>query len=783
MVAKGVLRKLRFRELLYNYKSFISIILIATLCVALFTGLYANYRNFAIKVDIFYNKTNMPDYFVTLTKYDSSDLDFISNIDGVEQAEVRAYLPIQYQTKTVTIIVCDDDSKLSVPIDGYDDGVLVTQNFLNTFNYKVGDSVKVSLPIEQQFTIPSNMVNVGESDYLSNGEIQMSFTITGVMKHPENIENNSIYSGLIYLNSSNFIQAIKDQFSLTYNSIFNNLFSEQINDICQIDNFINQIIIKSNIDVKDEINNYYVDKPSSNLLSLLSRDSFPTNSSIEMDVVQAKQLLFVFPIVFYLVGVLVIITSVKELIHKETKNIGILSQLGFSKVEIITHYSLIAVLLVTIGAILGVILGPSIIPNIMGAKYEILYNLEPCKLPIFYMPYLFCFLIIILVAVFASIIISYQVVNQMPAIILRNEDKIRLKKSNFKARKNLLTLKMSLRSMRINKVRSFMVLIGVMGCSALLVCGFGINDTLNYSVDKELNELIAYDLQVTYDNDLDIQSDKIENVDLYENHSIIALNSDKSYNTSLYIFKSNRQIFKPYIPSDGCMISKRLSRDLGLNIGDSITYIYNNQSFSIKINSIEEFSFTSGIFIEDTTTNFKPNGCYITLKNKDDIDSFKNDLLSKGATSVITNEELATTADNILSGIRAITITVQIFAILLALAVIYNLAQLNFKERIRDIATLKVLGFGKIEIAQILLYEITLLTLFGCIFGMLLGKPLLVLLLEINQTSRFTYIYHVDLVSYLIAIILTLIISVIINLIMTKLSDKIQMVESLKSVE
>ena len=221
-----------------------------------------------------------------------------------------------------------------------------------------------------------------------------------------------------------------------------------------------------------------------------------------------------------------------------------------------------------------------------------------------------------------------------------------------------------------------------------------------------------------------------------------------------------------------------------LSIGDEIEYIYDNESYKLEVKCIEEMSFTSGIFMNAWDyPDYQSNGAYITLKDKTAVAEYKDRLLSMGATSVMTNEELSTQADNILSGIRGITLTVKVFAVLLALVVIYNLAQLNYKERIRDIATLKVLGFGKLEIAQTLLYELTVLTLVGSVLGMFLGKPLLVLLLKINQTSRFTYIYHISIPSYAIAIVLTLIISILINLVITKLSDRIEMVESLKSVE
>lgn len=781
MVGRRILRKARIREVIRNYKSFLSIILIAALCVALFTGLFANYKNFEIKVNRFYDETSMADYFITTKSYDAEDaVNLKREISEIRKIEERIYLPLQHENRTFTLIGADENSEISVPIitEG-ERGVLVSPAFLTNMDCKIGDRITLFLPLELEIPIYPGMVQTGKSDYLSDNKLNLTFTITGVMQHPENIERNSLYSGLIYMSKDCFMQSIYTELEETYVSTV----AERVKDGISLTDFVNQLVILSDDSISDEINSYFIHKDTSNLLSNLARDSFPTNSSIEMDVLQAKQLLFVFPLVFYLVGVLVIITSLKELIHKERKNIGILSALGFSKSEIIMHYSLIAIILVSIGSLAGVLIGPAIIPGIMGRKYNVLYNLPAGNVPFAYVEYLYFFIIIVAVSILSAILVSFKEVNRTPAVILRNNDKKGLRNTKgTSSGKGILPLKMSLRSMRINVVRSCMVLIGVLGCSALLVCGFGIDDTLTYSVDKETKELICYDLMASFDHEPSVPKENIEYIDIFEKHSVIALNGNKSYNTSVYIFEASPHIFKPFIPEEGCMISKRLSEDLKLNIGDTIEYIYNNEAIRLEIKAVEEMSFTSGIFIRHAS-DIQANSAYITLIDKTKTEAFKDELLGLGATSVMTNAELSTQADNILSGIRGITLTVKVFAVLLALVVIYNLAQLNYKERMRDIATLKVLGFGKLEIAQTLLYELTALTLVGSVLGMFLGKPLLVLLLRINQTSRFTYIYHISLSSYAIAIVLTLVISIIINLFITKLSDRIQMVESLKSVE
>jgi len=140
-------------------------------------------------------------------------------------------------------------------------------------------------------------------------------------------------------------------------------------------------------------------------------------------------------------------------------------------------------------------------------------------------------------------------------------------------------------------------------------------------------------------------------------------------------------------------------------------------------------------------------------------------------------------ADEVLSSIRVMTMTIRIFAILLAVVVLYNLALLNFKERTKDIATLKVLGFSRFEIASSFIIEIIALTFFGSLIGLTLGYPLLYAVLSINETPLICYIYHIASNSYLYTVLLTCGTSFAINLFFAFLTNKVRMVESLKSVE
>ena len=154
-----------------------------------------------------------------------------------------------------------------------------------------------------------------------------------------------------------------------------------------------------------------------------------------------------------------------------------------------------------------------------------------------------------------------------------------------------------------------------------------------------------------------------------------------------------------------------------------------------------------------------------------------------GVQSVTTTEDTLQTAEDILATVRIITATVKVFAVLLAVVVLYNLSLLNFRERFRDIATLKVLGIPNGQIAASLIWESMALTLVGTLIGLPLGYPVMVLMLTINQTELLTFLYLIQPLSYLISAAITLVTSFAVNFLLGKRVRKVKMIESLKSVE
>lgn len=795
----NILRKLRFRELKSNLKNYLSVILIALLSVALFTGLSSNHDKLEASKNDLYQKSNMGDYFVTTSGYDSldefnTDDDFLKTLSS--NITRRLYTQVNYNDKYL-ILAAYDNKEVSheASIVSGGDGILISNIMASKFNLNTGDEIEITIPYDTSTFYDSIKNFCIKDDFLKSNTLKVSLKIDGIMRHSEAIDSVGS-GGLVYLPCDTLKEEIISSILDNYNSdldMIKNIITTTVTSTINDAILYNQFVLKSDNDIKGTIDYYFESKNANNLLLTMTPKTLPTNSAIESDVIQANQLLLVFPVVFYIVGILVIITSLSQLINKDKKIIGCMSSLGLSKWQIIMNYSFFACLIVFIGGIIGCIVGPLLIPQVMQNKYNVLYSLPQVGVNFFSIEMLLCFVILFVIALIASICVSYKIASLYPSKIFRDDSSTKnkgfmLKKHKFKFIP--LPVKMSLRNLRNNLSRSIMVIVGVMGCSALLVCGFGIDNTLDNGINNDVLDKTPYDVYGEISS-LDVRESinalsTIDKSELYLQTNTSLLNESKQIDSTLYVYEHG-EIVKIGYSDTGATITTKIASNLGLSIGDEIKFSYNNNYYTAKIDNIEEMFFNHGIILSDKYLEnlglvYTPNRFYAISTSSEEI--LKDDLTKlDGVNPIMSMTEFLDAADNTLSGIRLITLTVKVFAIILAVVVIYNLALLNFKERIRDIATLKVLGFGQREVAQTLLVETSILTILGSLIGMLLGMPLLKLLLGINKVDAIEYLYHINFESYIYALLLTVIVGIVINFFITFYTNKIEMVESLKSVE
>ncbi len=773
-VKTDVLKVKVVREIKSNFKSYLSVILIAALAVTLFTGIWANYRDFQDKLNEIYTVSSMCDGMITMNSADEDVENFLKEKSVTYQK--RIFATAKVDGKSVYIATFSADDKLDLPysssvkVDEY--GVYADENFAK--NHKCGEDFNVTTDISLAENVTLNL--------------------TGTIIHPESLGNSVYNPSFIYVGKKALVKSLAISLD-RYKTLFgytDEAFEKFIEGY--LADYENQYLIKSAdaTSLIDEAKTKFSGKDS--FVYALNRNNLPTNVTIEADVTQAKQLLYIFPVIFYLVALLIILTSVSQLINREQKNIGILKALGYSKIEILWHYTDVFIVLGLIGSAMGILLGPAIIPKVMGVKYGILYQLPKIRTAFFRWEYLASLAILVVIILLTSVFACLDSINKVPAVSLRGDNSVKMTLtplSKFKIfGKVSLSVRMAFRNMRRKISRSLMVIFGVAGCSALLLCGFGVENTINYGLDLELGHYTPYDVTVSYSDGLshfdDITAlDGVVAVDEYAKYSVTA-QGEKVLSSYVYVMPSVPKIIDFGYDDNSVLVSSKLAKDIGVSAGDNVSFVYEGVTFTAKVTGIIDLCITQGIIISEylfAETYFPPTGAFVKTKSGFAAATAESIAGEKGILSATTMSDMRLRADEVLSSIRVMTMTIRIFAILLAVVVLYNLALLNFKERTKDIATLKVLGFSRFEIASSFIIEIIALTFFGSLIGLTLGYPLLYAVLSINETPLICYIYHIASNSYLYTVLLTCGTSFAINLFFAFLTNKVRMVESLKSVE
>ena len=279
-------------------------------------------------------------------------------------------------------------------------------------------------------------------------------------------------------------------------------------------------------------------------------------------------------------------------------------------------------------------------------------------------------------------------------------------------------------------------------------------------------------------------SGEIEAFETYKIHYMTAIGAEANKDVKVYNFSENMTMTTIDTSGGRVVMSRSVAEFLGLKEGGTFTLNSGAQSFELTLSEIVDTAITKGVFLHTDLFGdiYGTSSAWIRADNITDelIDKINEAGGTAQATSV---KDMWGYVEDKVSSINAMKYTLMIFAVLLSVVVLYNLSLLNINERTRDIATLKVLGFKRGKIALSLLFEIMLLTLAGTVCGLILGYPLTYLVLSINKVEIMSFLYYLKPVSYVYSALLALLTSFAINYIFGRSLDKINMIESLKSVE
>ena len=520
----------------------------------------------------------------------------------------------------------------------------------------------------------------------------------------------------------------------------------------------------------------------------------------------------VFPVFFFLVAALVCMTTMTRMVDEQRNEMGTLKALGYSKLQIASKYIIYALIASILGSILGCSLGMYLFPTVIFNAWNTLYNIDQIK-------FLFQPGLILLasgsvtgITLLATLYSIYSELIEMPSQLMRPKaakagKKILLERITFIWKRLSFLQKVTARNIFRYKKRFFMTIIGIAGCSALLVAGFGINDSISDIVNQQYNVIYHYDATVSaktseitsqikslkgvkdvYEEDHLAVTTKIENKDISTTVHIIS--NDKKFKDFCTLFNGNKEFD---LDDSSVLISQKMATKLNKKAGDTIKIKdANNKVIKAKIkgvftNYVGHHIYASESLYKSWNTNAKTTHIYL-IKSKKTTKKFERNLGNKimnidGVQSVTFYSSLQKNFKDMIKSISYIVVVLVISAACLAFVVLYNLSNVNISERKREIATIKVLGFTRKEVDAYINRETILLTIFGSLIGLGIGVGLHHLIMNLAEMDDIMFGRTINSISYVISFVMTIGFNAIINLCMHKKLNNIQMVESLKAVE
>ena len=521
-----------------------------------------------------------------------------------------------------------------------------------------------------------------------------------------------------------------------------------------------------------------------------------------------------FPIIFYLVAILISSTSMSRMVEEERGDIGTLKALGYSNLRIINKYIAYSLLSTVLGGIIGMFIGFILIPTVVWENYSIIYYL-----PEFYPKLRFSYgilgTVIAVICITGSTVHSaYKELKDEPSSLMRPKSpkmgkKVILEKIPFIWKRLNFSSKTTVRNVFRYKKRALMTIIGISGCTALILAGFGLRDSIKDIAEYQYGRVFEYDLVVSLNKEDEELVNLVKNSDIVESVSLTdslsgSISAEGIKRDTSIIVVENTEDFKNIanlrdidsgniidLSNEGVLISDKLASLLEIEKGENITLTdSDNNEFEYKVlgiveNYIGHYVYINKDLYESKENDFNINTLFIKYKEgNNDNEAFEEMLLDDNSvTSITVVENSLEHVRDLLKSLDLVVMILIVSSALLAFVVLYNLANVNISERVREIATLKVLGFYDKEVDNYINRESIILTCIGIVIGLIAGVFLTGFVISTCETENMRFARNILLHSYIYSILITSVFSIIVNFATHFVLKKINMVESLKSIE
>ena len=554
--------------------------------------------------------------------------------------------------------------------------------------------------------------------------------------------------------------------------------------------------------------------------TVLDRSMHYASETYRETVNQMKAIAAIFPLFFLAVAALVCLTTMTRLLSEERTQIGVLQALGYSGTQCAMIYLLYAGMASLIGSIAGAALGLAVFPAVIYNTWRMMYILPGMVVRVPWLLVIASVLAFLVMMLGVTLYVISDDLKEMPSQLMRPKAP-KLGRQTLLARipflwENLsFSSKVTVRNIVRYRQRMFMTVIGVAGCTALLLTGFGISDSINNMVGIQFNELVHYDGIAEIDSDhlsyAEIKEAErrtaelpgIENTVVAGVYSAKAMANGAEETVSAEVFMTKEDAAKIYtlrtrqghqplaLDDDGVIINEKLAENMSLHVGDVLKLESRKGVVKeCRVSAITEMyirhriMMTSAYYRKTFGTDMSENGIFIVAGENADLPEIRKQLGDmKEIVGMDFNDTILENFTNMVKNLDAVVLVLIFSSMALAFVVLGNLTNVNIAERQREIATIKVLGFRPREVENYIYKENNILVLFGAIAGIPLGMVLHRFIMGQVEMDYIMFGRSVNLLSIAEAVALTIVFGLLVNFFMRRRLLNIQMVESLKSVE
>ena len=570
-------------------------------------------------------------------------------------------------------------------------------------------------------------------------------------------------------------------------------------------------------DAENEIND--LEKPE---WYIYDRSNLPDYTGYGENADRMRAIGEVFPVIFFLVAALISLTTMTRMVEEQRTQIGTLKALGYERHSIAGKYLGYALLATVSGSVVGILFGEKVFPYIIINAYGIMYqHMSNINIPYNLEYGLGAAAAALASTLLATIFSCYKELKEQAAELMRpptpkQGQRVMLERVKFIWKRLNFSWKASIRNLVRYKKRLFMTIFGIGGCMALMLVGFGLKDSIFAIVDIQYGEIQLYDGNIILSDDA-TEEEKGSIISTLEKDSkmagstegilsqITVGNGEEWHDVYLDVPKNVEEFSEFVVLQDrvtnekyelddsGAVLTEKMATELDVEPGDTITIRDEDRGdLEVEISAVCENYMSHYLYMTpayyEKVYGEQPDYNSIFYKTADRITEEaerigEEALTLPGALSVSYTTDLREQVDNMLGALDEVIVVLIISAGMLAFVVLYNLNNINITERQRELATLKVLGFYNGEVAMYVYRENIVLTVLGAVFGIVLGKFLHGFIIVTVEIESVMFGRNIDLSSFIYGFLLTILFSLLVNGVMYFKLKKINMVESLKSVE